>query len=501
MLETVIQDFQQLQHQIGKLSLDNQEIVSNYLEIFSTSLQQLVSSYESLMRDINKSEANGAGTYDKLEGIISNQSEEIRSLEKQLEKENNEHRRTILDLKKREARWQTILRHSSDLITIIEPDGRVRYHSPVLERILGYQSNAMIGKVYGELFHPDDMLAWQSYFAKLVEQPGVVFPIEYRIRHANGSWIYMDAIANSLLYDANVNGIIITSRDITERKQVEEALRVSENRYRTLSHLTSDFAYSFRTDPDGTSVCEWITEAFTKITGFTVAELESNAWLQLDYIHPDDKDRVWEQLINCQTTCTKENEYRLITKTGEVCWVRDCRQIIWDEQEKRIVRTYGACQDITEQKQAEAQLKQTNQSLEALIDASPLAIVVIDAQALVRIWNPAAELLFGWQASEVLGKTIPCIPVNKTEAFYKLLKSVLQGEVLKGLEVRDLRKDGVLIDLCLWTAPIRDDRDLITGSVRIYSDISERKGLEEERKKLEALKETPMPFWSRYVRS
>lgn len=501
MVETIIQEFQSLQEKICNFSLNDQKNLSHSLESFSISLQQLVSRYQSLKIENNKLDFNGENSQEKLALIISNQGEEIRKIKQQLEKGSNEHRRTILELKKREARWQTILRHSSDLITIIEPDGRVRYHSPVLERILGYQSNAMIGKVYGELFHPDDMLAWQSYFAKLVEQPGVVFPIEYRIRHADGSWIYMDAIANSLLYDANVNGIIITSRDITERKKVEEALRASENRYRTLSHLTSDFAYSFRTDPDGNSVCEWITEAFTKITGFTVAELESNAWLQLDYIHPDDKERVWEQLINCQTTCTKENEYRLITKTGEVCWVRDCRQMIWDEEAKRIVQTYGACQDITEQKQAEAQLKQTNQSLEALIDASPLAIVVIDAQALVRIWNPAAELLFGWQASEVLGKTIPCIPVNKTEAFYKLLKSVLQGEVLKGLEVRDLRKDGVLIDLCLWTAPIRDDRDLITGSVRIYSDISERKRLEEERQKLEALKETPMPFWSRYVRS
>ncbi|MEY3868115.1 MAG: hypothetical protein RLZZ338_2006 [Cyanobacteriota bacterium] len=501
MVETVIKEFQNLQEKICKLSPDDQKNVSSSLESFSTSLQQLVSSYQSLLGDLNKLDQNGEATYYKLERIISNQSQEIRAIEKQLEKENNEHRRTILALKKSEARWQTILRHSSDLITIIEPDGRVRYHSPVLERILGYQSNAMIGKIYGELFHPDDMLAWQSYFAKLVEQPGVVFPLEYRIRHANGSWIYMDAIANSLLYDANVNGIIITSRDITERKKVEEALRASENRYRTLSHLTSDFAYSFRTESDGTPVCEWITEAFTKITGFTVAELESNGWLQLDYIHPDDKDRVLQQFINCQKSCTQENEYRLITKTGEICWVRDCRQIIWDDQAKRIVRTYGACQDITEQKQAEAQLKQTNQSLEALIDASPLAIVVIDAQALVRIWNPAAELLFGWQASEVLGKTIPSIPVKETEAFYKLLKSVLQGEVIKGLEVRDLRKDGALIDLCLWTAPIRDDRDLITGSVRIYSDISERKRLEEERQKLEALKETPTPFWSRYVRS
>ena len=501
MLETVIQDFKNLQHQIWNLPQDAQELLSNSLENFSTSLQQLVSSYQSLKREINKLDANGEGTYYKLERIISNQSEEIRTIEKQLIKENNDHRRTIVALKKSEARWQTILRHSSDLITIIESDGRVRYHSPVLERILGYQSNTMIGKVYGELFHPDDMLAWQSYFAKLVEQPGVVFPIEYRIRHANGSWIYMDAIANSLLYDANVNGIIITSRDITERKKVEEALRASENRYRTLSRLTSDFAYSFRTDPKGNLVCEWITEAFTKITGFTVAELESNAWLQLDYIHPDDKESVLPKILNCQETCVQENEYRLITKTGEFCWVRDCRQIIWDAQEKRIIRTYGACQDITEQKQVEAQLKQTNQSLEALIEASPLAIVVIDSQALVRIWNPAAELLFGWQASEVLGKTIPCVPVKETEAFYKLLKSVLQGEVIQGLEVRDVRKDGELIDLCLWTAPIRDDRDLITGSVRIYSDISERKRLEEERQKLQALQETPTPFWSRYVRS
>lgn len=504
MLDTVFQDFHKLQQEISNLVTSEEEglhkQLTDSLDALGISLQQLMTAYQSLKKSDDHPDSSES-TYKKLERIISRQAEEIKQLEEQLKKEHDQHRRTIIALSKSENRLQTTLRHCSDLITILEPDGQVRYHSPALERILGYKPEEMIGKVHGELFHPDDIDHWRLYFAKLLEEPGLAPPIEYRVLHQNGSWIYMEAIANSLLQDATINGIIISARDITERKEVEAALVESESRYRSISHLTSDFAYSFKITANGTPICEWLTHAFTTITGYTSEELEALGWLKFDYIHPHDKKRVLQELKDSQGTCNQESVYRLITKTGEVRWVRDCRQIIRDETDNRILRIYGACQNITEQKEAEMALKATNQALEAVIQSSPLPIVMIDSHAVVKVWNPAAEKMFGWTEEEVFDQTIPTIPRNESKQFYHLLKSVLSGEVLEGIEVRCVRKDGQLVDLSLWTASIRDGDGNICGSLRIYSDISERKLLEAERKKLEDIKNMPIPFWARYVRS
>ena len=100
-----------------------------------------------------------------LERTVAQQASQIRELQEQLEKEISQHRRDNQALTKSEAKLQAVLRNSPDIISIIGSDGRVRYHSEALQRVLGYNPEERIGKFHGELIDPDDLLAWQAILA------------------------------------------------------------------------------------------------------------------------------------------------------------------------------------------------------------------------------------------------------------------------------------------------------------------------------------------------
>jgi len=142
------------------------------------------------------------------------------------------------------------------------------------------------------------------------------------------------------------------SLDITERKLMEERLRQSEERYRIVSEITSDYAYAFRVEPAGQLVLEWITAAFSSISGFTPEELEAQGgWSSL--AAPEDTTTVREHWARVVAGQPDTSEFRILTKTGETRWLRNHGRPVWDEEENRVVRLYGAGQDITERKRLE----------------------------------------------------------------------------------------------------------------------------------------------------
>ncbi len=123
--------------------------------------------------------------------------------------------------------------------------------------------------------------------------------------------------------------------------------------------------------------------------------------------------------------------------------------------------------------------QETAQTLQALIQASPLPIMTLDTDGHVRIWNPAAERLFGWSAEEVLNGPEPMIPEEAEAECAARRARVLQGETITGAEARYRKKDGSPVDIAISAAPLRNARGEINGIVAIMGDLTERKRMEE----------------------
>ena len=128
-------------------------------------------------------------------------------------------------------------------------------------------------------------------------------------------------------------------------------------------------------------------------------------------------------------------------------------------------------------RRAESALREANENLNAVIQASPLAIYTLDAASVVRSWNPAAEALYAWRADEVVGRELPTITHDR-EDHLRLRERALRGETLRGVEVARRRKDGSPLTISLSVAPLHDASGRVTGMLSIAADLTEMRQLE-----------------------
>lgn len=156
-------------------------------------------------------------------------------------------------------------------------------------------------------------------------------------------------------YEEHLDRVLVSIEDITARRHAEAQQQLTEARYRAVSELTSDFAFTFRLTPTGDWQTEWVTDAFERITGFHPSEIDlRGGWLGL--IHPDDRTRASAIIEDIEAGMPATFEARLQTRDGRLRWIRVRSRPEWDTQRQRIVRISGAGQDITEVKRLEQEM-------------------------------------------------------------------------------------------------------------------------------------------------
>jgi two-component system cell cycle sensor histidine kinase/response regulator CckA len=144
-----------------------------------------------------------------------------------------------------------------------------------------------------------------------------------------------------------------------------------------------------------------------------------------------------------------------------------------------LIAVWGTQRDVTEHRMNEEMVRATRDRMEAIVEASPLPIVVVGVQGEVLLWNRAAEQTFGWTAEETIGRRLLCVPEDRQAEYDAFRTDVLEGRPFMGRETVRVRKDGTRIDVSISTSAIHDAAGRPVGSVALYVDIGGRKRAEE----------------------
>jgi diguanylate cyclase (GGDEF)-like protein/PAS domain S-box-containing protein len=157
------------------------------------------------------------------------------------------------------------------------------------------------------------------------------------------------------------------------------------------------------------------------------------------------------------------------------------------DRDNAVAGLIGVATDVTEAARRERALAETERTLRALLDASPVPMVALDAEGFVLLWNPAAERTFGWSAEELFRRQYPLVPKDRSGEFRELMRRVIDnGESLHGIELRRQTKDGSQIDVAMSVGPLRHDAGKARGVVAVLVDITESKRSEQALRENEA---------------
>jgi PAS domain S-box-containing protein len=144
-------------------------------------------------------------------------------------------------LRRSEEHFRRIIENASDFASILGPDGINTYQSPAIEHILGHKPEEIVGTSAFERIHPEDGPACREVLTWIMRHPGETRAVEFRYRHKDGSWRVIEARARTLLPDSAAEGVVVNSRDVTDRKRHEEALRQAMEAAERANSAKSEF--------------------------------------------------------------------------------------------------------------------------------------------------------------------------------------------------------------------------------------------------------------------
>lgn len=245
-----------------------------------------------------------------------------------------------------EKRFKALVQDASDLIMILDFEGKLSYVSPSSNQMFGFLNSEMLQNNFFYYIHEEDVASVNEHLLKLHKKKRIQIPF-YRIKTASGKWRYIETILTNLSDDPSVNGLVANSRDITEFIKQENKLISSLKRYDIVAKATSDII----TDYDIVNDKMYYNEGIENIFGYTKSEIESTGNWFNDKLHPEDKERVmkYTEAGNKLKTLNIKIEYRFKCADGSYKYVLDRSYLVTDN-EGNTQRIIGAMQDITETK-------------------------------------------------------------------------------------------------------------------------------------------------------
>jgi PAS domain S-box-containing protein len=351
------------------------------------------------------------------------------------------------------------------------------FWSPECFEILGRETFTGTLDTFTSALHPEDRPPFLATLEQAQTNPDL-YVAEFRIIRPDGAVRWLVNVGRASCDEEGkplrLVGIV---RDITERRNVEEALRESQHRFRQLTESLPQLIFTCRADGS----CDYISPQTVRYTGLPEAALLGHGWLE--QIHPHDRERT-RGTADAKVVTDRDFhiEQRIRRHDGVYRWFIT-RAVPLRDAEGKVVKWLGTSTDIDDQMRIEAALRASDERLRAILDSTMDAIVTMDERGLIESVNPATEKMFGCSAGELVGQNVKMLmpPPHRDEHDDYLARHVHTGEKrIIGIsrEVQARRKDGLSfpVDLAVSEFHVQGQRRFI-GTIR---DISARKQLERE---------------------
>ncbi len=390
----------------------------------------------------------------------------------QLEAQRQQGATTVTSLN--EQRLQTLVDNAPAGFVLLDIMGRATFTTTAITRLMGYEMHEVLGLDMFTLIHPEDVKQPLEQFAEIICTPLAKCSSEFRVRHKDGSWRWMEARAQNFLEEPSMQAVACNLWDISARKEAEAALRESEARFRRI--MDSNMVGIYFWHVNGT--INDANDRFLEMIGYSRAELAAGQvnWAAMtppEFRHLDQSGL--EQLASTGVCAPFEKEY--LRKDGTRL------PILLGAATLEGGRDRGVCFviDVRDRQRMERELVRERNLLRTFIDHIPDYIYVKDAQSRYLVNNRANVNLMGLQsADEALGKTaLDLFPPEVAEHYHEDDQSIFRsGQPLIDREEPIIGRDGEKRWLQTTKVPLRDPGGKIIGLVGISRDITERLALE-----------------------
>lgn len=360
-------------------------------------------------------------------------------------------------------------------VIITDTDGRIEYANSRYFEMTGYSNDDIIGVNATNL---ENVQRFRDVYTNVLNSmsSGRNWHSEIQSYRKDGTHFWEHATFAPIRdTSGRITNYLKISEDITERKKTENALRESEERYRTLVNNINEYIYSVIYSYADVVQSYHSPKCFD-ITGYTPEEFMKSDNLWYSMIDDEDKERVSEFLNELHRNKTSSSiEHRIVRKDGVKRWVNNSCTIkkINDDG---LLRIDGFILDVTERREREDELRKLSRA----IQQSPVSVVITDVNGNIEYVNPKFTRVTGYTFEEVLGKNPRILKSGEksTDEYRELWETIIAGREWRG-DFRNKKKNGELYWEVASISPIRNSRNEITYYVAVKEDITERKKTEE----------------------
>jgi len=306
--------------------------------------------------------------------------------------------------------------------------------------------------------------AYEKIFVRICEQHSQVIPTESYSRH-----IRLDERLRvvSLLQQKALS----LETEITERRAVEERLRISENRYRRLFEASTDGI--LLVDAHNGCITD-VNPSMIHLLGTSHEHVVNRELWQIGLLKDESAQQAFLQQIQ-QDQPLRSEMLKLPAKDSQPCYI-EWVSTLFQANGHQVIQCN--VRDITDRRRAEEALLRTS----AIVSSSYDAILSKDLDGIITSWNRGAERMYGYSAQEIVGQSVKLLfPKDHHDEFTWIMERIRRGEQVEPYETRRVRKDGVFLIVSVTVSPIKDSSGTIIGVSAIARDITEQKDLERQR--------------------